>query len=359
MEPFFSRYRNALTLVAVLAAQLILLATQVNAPTRGAKGEHREGRRVNLARYAVAGAVAPLERMFSGMGHGLRWTWSDYIYLRDVRQQDRALKADVDRLRLEEAELAADAAQGRRLQALLGFQEHYIDRTVVAQVIGTGGSDQSRVLLIDKGAGDGLKADMAVITPDGVVGKVRDVFPHTAMVLEINDQTSGAGAVLETTRIRGIVRGNSAGQVQVIGLLPDGRIHAGERVLTSGGDMVFPRGLAVGTITAVANDKQHPPYIVLTLQPAADLTRLEEVLVVTSTSAKAVAPEMVEVENAAQAAAAALPSVDATQATQPGQPVAVHPITPLHTDRYTPGVTPPAEQMQAGQNAAPVNGGTH
>jgi rod shape-determining protein MreC len=347
MEPFFSRYRNALVLVVVLAAQLILLATQVNAPERERRNAPHEGHRLSLARYAVASSVAPFERLFMGMGHGLRGAWSNYIYLRNVRQQDHELKTELDRIRLEEAEMAADAAQGRRLQALLGFQESYIEHTVVAQVIGTGGADQTRVLLIDKGAADGLRTDMAVITPDGVVGKVREVFPHTSMVLEINDQTSGAGAILEVTRIRGIVRGNSAGQVQVIGLLPDERIHAGERVLTSGGDMVFPRGLAVGTITAIANDKLHPPYIALMLQPAADLERLEEVLVVTGTSATAVTPDAEQVVSAAAAAAAALPSVDA-KPTPPGQVQAVRPLTPLHDDRYTPGMTPPAGQMQPG-----------
>ena len=82
----------------------------------------------------------------------------------------------MSRLQLEQAALLEDARQGQRLQALLAFKEHYIYSTVPAQVIGTSGTDQSRILYIDKGVKDGLKPDMAVITPDGIVGKLKDVF---------------------------------------------------------------------------------------------------------------------------------------------------------------------------------------
>ncbi len=81
---------------------------------------------------------------------------------------------------------------------------------MAAQVIGSSGTEQSHVLTIDKGSNDGLRPDMAVITPDGIVGKLRDVFPTTAQVLEIDDQTSGAGVILESTRMRAILRGTVA-----------------------------------------------------------------------------------------------------------------------------------------------------
>ena len=78
------------------------------------------------------------------------------------------------------------------------------------------------------------------------MGKVREVFPHSAQVLAINDQTSGAGVILETTRIRGILRGDAAGQPQIVGILADQRIQPGERVLTAGGDLIFPARAARG-----------------------------------------------------------------------------------------------------------------
>ena len=128
--------------------------------------------------------------------------------------------------------MAEDAIQGHRLQSLLGFQEHYVATTVAAQVIGGSGSDASRVLYIDKGSNDGLRPDQAVITPDGIVGKLRDVFPRTSQVQLINDPTSGAGVLLETTRIRGILRGSLTGQIQINNLTPDSRIKPGEVVLS-------------------------------------------------------------------------------------------------------------------------------
>ena len=99
---------------------------------------------------------------------------------------------------------------------------------------------------------DGLKPDQAVITPDGIVGKIRDVFPNnTSQVLLINDQTSGAGVLLASTRLRAILRGSPTGQIMINNLTPDSRIKVGEQVLTSGGDLVYPRGLPVGTIESI------------------------------------------------------------------------------------------------------------
>ncbi len=129
----------------------------------------------------------------------------------------------------------------------------------------------------------GLKPDQAVITPDGIIGKLRDVFPHTSQVLLINDQTSGAGVVLATTRFAAILRGSITGQILINNLTPDSRIKPGEQVLTSGGDQVYPRGLPVGTIESIAPDPEHQPYTLIQLRPAANLNQLEEVLVITGT----------------------------------------------------------------------------
>ena len=189
-----------------------------------------------------------------------------------VRQQNKDLKAELDRVRLEEDSMAEDARQGQRLQGLLGFKEKYVYKTVAAQVIGTSGTEQSQVLLIDKGSKDGIKPDMPVITPDGIVGKTRDVFRHTSQVLEISDPTSGAGVILEKTRIRGVLRGDTWGQPEIVNVSPDERIQRGEAVLTSGGDAIYPRGLAVGTVDRVRPDPEGTLVNVL-IKPAANLSQ--------------------------------------------------------------------------------------
>src|ERR1700734_2680629 len=249
MESFFTRFKNVLVLVAILLAQTIGLAVQVRRP---AESGVPDGSSVTLIRYWAVLAITPLERLFHGFGYSVRQAWSNYIDLRHTRQQNHDLQQQIARLRIEQAALSEDAIQGHRLQALLDFQQHYVTSTVAAQVIGTSGSDLSRVIYIDKGSKDGLKVDQAVITPDGIVGKVRDVFPNnTSQVLLINDQTSGAGVLLASTRLRAILRGSPTGQIVINNLTPDSRIKAGEQVLTSGGDLVYPRGLPVGTIESI------------------------------------------------------------------------------------------------------------
>jgi rod shape-determining protein MreC len=118
--------------------------------------------------------------------------WQNYIDLRHT-QQNQELQKTIDRLRLEQAALLEDAKQGQRLQALVNFQEKYIYKTVAAQAIGSSGSDQSRVFYHRQGIGRRPEPRHGGDYADGIVGKVRDVFPHTAQVLAINDQTSGAG----------------------------------------------------------------------------------------------------------------------------------------------------------------------
>lgn len=385
MESFFSRFKNVLVLVVVLLAQTIGLAIQVRRPLeQGAP----DGPRVTLLRSWVIGFVTPFERFFHGIGYNIRYGWSNYIDLRHTRQQNRDLQNEIARLRLEQAELAEDARQGHRLQALLNFQQHYVTSTVAAQVIGSSGTDQSRVLYIDKGAKDGLKIDQAVITPDGIVGKLRDVQERTAQVLAINDQSSGAGVLLASTRIRAILRGSSNGRIVINNLTPDSRIKPGEQVLTSGGDQVYPRGLPVGTIETIAPDPDHQPYTTIQVKPAANLFQLEEVLIITGTQSnlpaiaqKDLAAGLATAEQRAAAAKAAaeqaaadaaaktaaemvgekLPSIHEAEAgadptAAPGSTatsqspagVVPRPLPTQHADRYTPGTTPPAAALTPG-----------
>jgi rod shape-determining protein MreC len=207
---------------------------------------------------------------------------------------------------------------------------------------------------------------MAVITQDGIVGKLRDVFPTTSEVLEINDQSSGAGVVLASTRIRAILRGTLTGQVQIGNLTADSRIQPGEQVLTSGGDQVYPRGLPVGVVESIAPDPDHQPYSAIRVHPAVDLDRVAEVLVITGTQAdlsQAAQQDMAaaEAQHAADLSAERLPGIhdDANPAaaagasgaapvTTPIVPVTPHPLPTVHPDRFTSGSTPPASAMTPG-----------
>ncbi|MGO9211496.1 MAG: rod shape-determining protein MreC [Terriglobales bacterium] len=270
MENFFSRYRNASLLVLVLFAQVMGLAVQVKRTETGG---------TRLIRFWVVNAIAPLEKSLVSTSHGVRNVWRNYVYLRGVRHENRDLREQVERLRIEQVRLSEDAAQARRLQALLGFKEQFISQTVAAQVIGSSGSDQSHLVYIDKGSSNGIKPDMAVITPDGIVGKVLSVYHGYSQVLLINDPSSGVGAILESSRLQGILQGTAAGETMLKYVMSDEKVVAGERVLTSGGDRIFPKGLPVGAVqqTNPGSDL----FLNIRVKPAADLGRLEEVLVVT------------------------------------------------------------------------------
>lgn len=277
MENFFIRYKNPLVLMAFLVIQVIVLATQVKRPDNS-RGGNSQGPR--LIRVWTVTAITPFERALVSTGHFCRNTWHNYVDLHDVRRQNRELRAEIDRMRLEQVRLRADAEQSRRLETLLEFKQRYIGPTVAAQVIGLSGNEQARVIYIDKGSRAGIKQDMAVITPDGIVGKVRDVYPFSSQVLLINDRESGAGVVIESSRLQGVLRGKEMGELRVMDILSDEKVEVGEHVITSGGDRIYPKGLPVGTVTSVGPDPDASPFLAVTLKPAADLNRLEDVLVV-------------------------------------------------------------------------------
>jgi rod shape-determining protein MreC len=271
MESVLGRYKNLIVLACVLVAQVLGLAVQVKRTT--------DTQSTRLIRIWAVNSITPFEKVLNWV-HGGSWNlWHNYFYLRGVRAENRELKAEIERLRLEQVRLNEDAAQARRLQALLSFKEQFISQTIPAQVIGSGGTEQSRIVYIDKGQKDGLKADMAVITVDGIVGKVLKVFGATSQVLLIDDQSSGVGAILEKSRLQGILRGTPSGEVVLERIMTDNAVQPGEEVRTSGGDRIFPKGLPVGTVTKVGNGTDL--FLNIRVRPAANLSKLEEVLVVT------------------------------------------------------------------------------
>ena len=306
MESFFSRYRNEWFLLGVLFAQIIGLATQVRVGGQGAQsGAPR------LIRVWAVAMISPFQKLATNTGSGVSYLWHDYLDLRGARRQNEELQRTIQQMRLEQTRIQQDAEQGRRLQALLAFKEQFIAKTVAAQVIGSSGTDLARVIYIDRGTRDGIQPGMAVITPDGVVGKVSRADRSTSQVLLISDPQSGAGVLLERLRINGILKGSNAGHPEVLNVMADEKIEVGDRIVTTGGDRVFPKGLPVGTVESFTPDRERDPFYSIKVKPAVNLGRLEEVLVITelgereaSVNAEAGAPQ-----RAADLLAERLPSV--------------------------------------------------
>lgn len=344
MESVLGRYRNLIVLVLVLFAQVLGLAVQVK---RG--GTTNDGQDTRLIRIWAVGALSPFERGLVWIQDSSHNVWHNYFYLRGVRAENRQLKEQIEQMRLEQVRLSEDAAQARRLQNLLGFKEQFIAKTVAAQVIGSSGSDLSRVVYIDKGEDSGIKRDMAVLTSDGIVGKVLLVYPNESQVLLISDQSSGVGAVLEKSRLQGVLRGAPSGEVALERVMSDEQVQPGETVLTSGGDQIFPKGLPIGTVTKVGPGKDL--FLNIKIKPTANLSKLEEVLVLVEKQERQAVADVHERVRAADILAQRLPSV-------PDKPV-VDPNAPASATAGNPGAKTASGAPAAGNlNGKPTTGTT-
>jgi len=265
------RYRNVSILAAAIFFQVVGLAVQIKRRT--------EDDSSRLIRVWTVSAIAPFEKAIVRLQSSSSGIWHNYFYLRGVRQQNRDLQQQIQQMQLEQVRLRQDAEQARRLQTLLGFKEQFINKTVAAQVIGSSGSEQSRLVYIDKGSDDGIRTGLAVMTASGVVGKVSNVInSSTSQVLLINDQNSGVGTIMEQSRLQGVLKGKASGELMIDKIMAEEEVKLGDHVLTSGGDLIFPKGLPVGTVDKVNRGKEFVQAIV---KPAAALNHLEEVLVIT------------------------------------------------------------------------------
>lgn len=377
MESVLGRYRNLIILVGVLFLQVLGLAVQVK---RSSDAEN-----TRLIRIWAVRAITPLERGLVWAQNGTGNLWHNYIYLRGVRAENRDLKQQIEQMRLERVRFSEDAAQAHRLQALLAFKGTFVSKTVAAQVIGTSGSDLSRIVYIDKGSDVGIKQDMAVITADGIVGKVWEAFPSVSKVLLISDQSSGVGVLLDKSRLQGVLRGTANGEVVLERVMSEEAVAPGDTVLTSGGDQIFPKGLPVGTVVKVIPGKDL--FLNVKIKPTANLSKLEEVLVVTerqqpqamtaqdtvrmraadilsqrlpSVPEKPPAPEPNAAKNASQTAGTAGPTSSTGTAKPPSKPVTGLPsgtvtrtLSPSGSTKPNDGGVRPAGSAQTGSTGSP------
>ncbi len=261
-----SRHKSLVLLAGVILLQVLLLAVQIKRDSQG-----------RLIRSWTVGAVSPFERAGS---YGFGWfrdIWRHYFALRNTTKDNEELRRENDALKLQVAQLQGKAAEADRLALLLNFRQSHTDVPMVAaRVIGGSAGTASQTIELDRGERDGIRRNMGVITPDGVVGKVVEAYPNTAQVLLLTDKDSGVGAMLADSRIQSPVGGTGEPLLAMKYVPNDDSVSVGERVITSGMDRIFPRDLPVGTIAEI---KSGNPFKQIRIKPAANLQRLEEVLV--------------------------------------------------------------------------------
>jgi rod shape-determining protein MreC len=264
-----SRHKSLFLLAGVVLLQILLLAVQIRRDSQG-----------RLIRVWTVGAVTPFERAgATGVG-GIRGAWRHYFALQNTSRENDRLRHENDTLKLALNQLQSKAAEADRLGMLLSFrQSHQNISMVAARVIGTSADTASQTLYLDRGERDGIRRNMGVITPDGVVGKIIESYRDASQVLLLTDKDSGVGAMLAESRIQSPVGGVGEPLLTMKYVANDDVVNIGDRVVTSGMDRIFPRDLPVGTVTQI---KAGNPFKQIRLRPAANLERLEEVVVLLS-----------------------------------------------------------------------------
>src|SRR5450755_1388396 len=264
-----SRHKSLVLLAGVIVLQVLLLAVQIRRDSQG-----------RLIRVWTVGAVTPFERAgATGIG-GIRGAWNHYFALQNTSRENERLHHENDTLKLQINQLQGKAAEADRLATLLTFrQAHQAISMIAARVIGTSADTSSQTVYLDRGERDGIRRNMGVITPDGVVGKVIESYRDTSQVLLLTDKDSGVGALLSESRIQSPVGGVGEPLLAMKYVANDDTVNVGDRVVTSGMDRIFPRDLPVGTVAQI---KPGNPFKQIRLRPAANLERLEEVIVLLS-----------------------------------------------------------------------------
>jgi rod shape-determining protein MreC len=238
MEALFSRYRNLTVLLVVVAAQLLYLAYQVKSNSDD-----------RLIRVWAVSAVTPMAGVVEAIRRNTTGFLEDYFILLDVREQNLRLKADNARLRMDNIYFRNQLNTAEHARALTLFQAQTPSKTIAARVIGNSTVLAAKAVFIDRGATSGIEKGMAVVTPEGIVGKVSAVYPLVAQVLLVTDPTFKVGVESQKGHVHGVLD-CGAGKCAVEQIQNEDKVDTGEWFYTSGEDRIFPKGFPVGVVVS-------------------------------------------------------------------------------------------------------------
>jgi rod shape-determining protein MreC len=219
-----------------------------------------------------------LQKGLSKPSQLLQDLWRSYVDLQDVRVENEGLQEELDRLQQEITRYREALIANVRLRRLLKIQEETAIPTVAATVVGTDLAPWVATITIDRGRRDGVSRGMVALAGAGVAGHVVDASLHFSKVLLISDPNSAVGALIQRNRVRGILRGSGRSMCRLGYVEKDQDVEVGDYVITSGTDQIFPKGLLIGTVTSVDKGSISDLFQAVTVTPAADLRRVEEVL---------------------------------------------------------------------------------
>ena len=261
------RHRAGYLFLAVMLAHIILISAQVSSKSG-----------VPVLEEVIFGAFAEVQRATSAVVSSVRRVWTGYVTLRNLKTENEGLKRELADAQIELQRQRALADRSRGLERLLDLRDQSKLSTVAAEIIAAGATPDFRTVTIDKGTSDGLKPNMAVIAPAGVVGRIVVPSRRASKVQLLIDRNAAAGAIVERSRAQGVVVGGGDERLRMEYVSEAADIAAGDVVMTSGIDGIFPKGFIIGHVEAV--EKNGPAYKRIVVKAAVDFLALEEVLVV-------------------------------------------------------------------------------
>jgi len=262
------RQRTGWLFGALVVSHIILISAQVTTK-----------RGVPVLQEVTFGVFAELQRASTSALSSAQEGWQNYFALQQIRRENEDLKQRVAQLEIRMQQERAQAQQTRTLQELLSLREATAPPTTASNVIGASADAYFRTISIDKGTEDGLRSDMAVIAPAGVVGRIILPATRAAKVQLLIDRNAAAAALIERSRAQGVVLGTGTGTLTMAYLPGSADIKVGDRVVTSGIDRIYPKGFVIGQIESLQRGVGESNGIVI--KPAVDFSSLEAVLVVT------------------------------------------------------------------------------
>ncbi len=241
--------------------------------------------------FRSASLLVPIDSIFTdlsgyfqrGISNPVHWinnVWDSYLNLRGVKQENRALKYELARLRQEVVRYREALIENEQLRGLLRIRDKVEGRSLVASIVGMDIDPWVSTVTVDKGRVDGVRRNMVVLAAEGVAGRVIKSGLHFSRVMLISDYNSAVGAMIQSNRTRGILKGNGRGRCTLEYVEKGIDVEVGDQVITSGTDGIFPKGLVLGRVSSVKNAGESTLFQTIEVEPAVDLHGLEKVLIV-------------------------------------------------------------------------------
>ena len=268
----YLRYTLLVFIVIILLSALILMSLRV---------KQRKG--VDFSDALLIEFCSPFQKASTFVIKTVRGAFREYLFLVHLQRENVMLKQRIAELQKENDQMKEMAIANERLQKLLQFREKISSSVIAAEVIGQDPSSWFKSVTLNKGEKNGVRKGMAVISAEGVIGQILKTAPDYATVLLITDYNSAIDSIVRRTRAKAIVEGKGENRCLLKYLLRADDVIVGDIVVTSGLGGNFPKGLMVGEIKRV-DKRGHGIFQHAELVPSVDLTKLEEVLVITESS---------------------------------------------------------------------------